>query len=1223
MVKRLLYCLLFLLLNGTVLTAQGYLNFIENKGQWDATIQFKTEFKGGAIVFQKNGYRVLQHRPEDYQRVTNWMHNHQENKTKKVAETNNNNFNQTPEEADQFKIKSHVYEVNFFNAHPNPEIIPEKIIPGIHNYFIGDDSTKWGRSCKTFQAFTYKNVYPNIDIRYYSSNGALKYDVVVHPGGDPSQVIMHYKGVDQLKVKNKALQIQTPVALHKELIPSTYVIDEEGNKELGCSYYVKGSFVGFNINEPYDKTKTLVIDPSPVYASFSGSVSDNWGFTATYDGSGNMYTGGIIFGGAFPKANGTFQGGEFDMAIMKYDVHTSNSLAYATIIGGSGSDQPHSLIVDKSGNLVIAGRTSSSNYPTKGATKKWGTGGGYDIVMTKLNATGSALIGSIIIGGSANDGVNIEPNYGSKKGPITTRRNYGDDARSEVLLDNNQNILLASVTQSGNFPVKNAFQSTHGSIGNGNNQDGVLIRMSPTLDDVLNCSFIGGNDDDAAFVMGIQPGTGDIFVAGATASTNLDGSKAGVIYPANSGAVDGFIANIKSDFSQINKTTYFGTSGIDVIFGIQFDKYGFPYITGTTTGLFTPINSPFDEKYPAQKNGKHFIAKLSADLSQTIFLTNFGNGDANAARPSLSLTAFMVDRCQNLYVAGWGWGSQFNWETYSFATLAGLPLSDDRFQGKTDEGEFYFLVLSKDSKDILYGTFYGQTGGFADHVDGGTSRFDPSGAIYQTFCSCANRNSSGISKQLKGTAGAWSDSRGNNECNMFSVRFDFDKAGVASGIVSAINGIVNDSVGCIPLKVVFEDTVTTKSKGNKFYWDFDGDGTNDLITTDPTATYTYTTVGDYRVRLVSEDLNTCNERDTSYINIKAQNNTIGNLNFSYAATDCNKREFMFTNLTTLPSSGGVFTNKSFQWDFGDGSPLVIMDNKPVTHTFPAEGTYKVKLTLLDPQFCNQDDYKDSLVFVAQSLIPSFKVDTTCYNTPTQITYTGKGGSAFVWDFGDGTTLSNQINPTHTYSGSGKFTVKLTVTDNNVCDVIKTKTLTGSAVVIPTPIAGLDYTPKNPTPNQVFDFTNSSLLGTKYLWDFGDGKTFSTNNKFATVQHSFPKTGTYNVCLNTSNELGCTVKSCVQVFADVSPVYDVSNAFTPNGDGVNDVIYVRGFGITKMTWHIYNRWGTLVYLGTNMSDGWDGKYNGKLQPQDVYQYTLEVEFSDKSKSIKKGDITLLK
>jgi hypothetical protein len=135
-VKRLLYCLLFLLLNGTVLTAQGYLNFIENKGQWDAAIQFKTEFKGGAIVFQKNGYRVLQHRPEDYERVTNLMHNHQENKSKKVAETNNNNSNQIPEEADQFKIQSHVYEVNFFNAHPNPEIIPEKIIPGIHNYFI-------------------------------------------------------------------------------------------------------------------------------------------------------------------------------------------------------------------------------------------------------------------------------------------------------------------------------------------------------------------------------------------------------------------------------------------------------------------------------------------------------------------------------------------------------------------------------------------------------------------------------------------------------------------------------------------------------------------------------------------------------------------------------------------------------------------------------------------------------------------------------------------------------------------------------------------------------------------------------------------------------------------------------------------------------------------------------------------------------------------------------
>ena len=82
---------------------------------------------------------------------------------------------------------------------------------------------------------------------------------------------------------------------------------------------------------------------------------------------------------------------------------------YATYIGGSDADQPHSLIVDPQGNLVIAGRSKSSDYPTYPSTvpKVIGPGGGWDIVVTKLNASGSALIGSMRIGGSRDDGVNI------------------------------------------------------------------------------------------------------------------------------------------------------------------------------------------------------------------------------------------------------------------------------------------------------------------------------------------------------------------------------------------------------------------------------------------------------------------------------------------------------------------------------------------------------------------------------------------------------------------------------------------------------------------------------------------------------------------------------------------------------------------------------------------------------------------------------------------------
>lgn len=84
-----------------------------------------------------------------------------------------------------------------------------------------------------------------------------------------------------------------------------------------------------------------------------------------------------------------------------------------------------------------------------------------------------------------------------------------------------------------------------------------------------------------------------------------------------------------------------------------------------------------------------------------------------------------------------------------------------------------------------------------------------------------------------------------------------------------------------------------------------------------------------------------------------------------------------------------------------------------------------------------------------------------------------------------------------------------------------------------------------------------------------------------------------------------------------------NAFTPNGDGVNDVIYVQGFGIQRMVWRIYNRWGKLLFTGISLARGWDGKYNGELQPQDVYNYVLDVKFSDGTTKVLKGDITLLK
>ncbi len=1210
------------------LYSQGYLDFIENKGQWDAAIKFKTEIPGGALVLQSNGYRVLQYHPEDFQRVIGGAHEH----TTPITEpSKGKSAIGHVENGDENKIRANVYEVKFLNANPNPQIVPDKTLATKNNYFLGNDPSKWVSDCKVYQAVTYKNMYPNIDIRFYTNNAALKYDIIVHPGGDPSKVILYFDGVDGLKVKQNILQIKTSVALNKESIPSTYVLGKTDRKEISCSYAVKGNFVSFKLNEKYDQNSVLVIDPSLVVATYSGSSPDNWGFTATYDGAGNLYSGGVVFGAGFPVTNGTvYQGGTgeapSDICVMKFS--NTGARLYATYIGGTGNEQPHSMVTDRLGNLIIAGRTSSANYPTAGNLKTFFGSEGrglYDIVLTKLNSIGG-ISASIIIGGKGNDGVNITPNYEGGDGKISTRRNYGDDARSEVILDGNENILLASVTQSEKFPITaNAFQKSHGSFDVGFKQDGVLIKVNPALDNIIFSSFLGGNGDDAAFVLSVNPTDGNIFVAGVTASDNLSGTGGGVVFPTKLGgknSLDGFIMNIKSDGTAINRTTYIASTGEDIIFGIQFDKLGFPYITGTTTGTFPVKNSPFNTKFPNQVAGKHFIAKLNPDLSDFVFFTNFGNGKANAGKPSLSITAFLVDRCERLYVSGWG-GTRFNFRGYDFESLTGLPLKDNN-QASTDEGDFYFIVLERGGTDLLYGSYFGQAGGFPDHVDGGTSRFDPNGAIYQTLCSCANRESPGISGQIVGTPGSHSPLRGNNACNMFTIRFDFNKAGVASGIRSAINGRTNDSTGCVPLTVNFEDTVTEDSRGKKFYWDF-GDGSPEVITTVPKVSHTFNAVGNYRVRLKSEDLTTCNGTETSFITIIVKNNAVQNLAFNYTVVPpCKDRIYAFTNLS-VPPQGESFAANSFEWDFGDGSPKIVTDGRSVRYPYKADGSYIVRLTLKDKRFCNEDDFVEQTIRISAALDPKFTATTACLGSPTKFTYTGNGGASFVWDFfGDGTATDTRANPEFTYPSAITYQAKLTVTDPNTCDINKSKTIILPVTVSPIPIASFDYTPRASTqPNQFFQFTNLSIGATQYQWNMGDGKSFITNKIDTAIRYIFPATAKYSVCLFASNAAGCIAKKCEDIDAIVDPLFNVPNAFSPNGDGVNDRIFVRGFGIAKMTWKIFNRWGSLVYIGTDQFQGWDGRFNGKLQPQEVYNYTLEIEFSSKERVTQTGDITLLR
>jgi gliding motility-associated-like protein len=1208
-------------------TATAQMEFVENKGQWDSKVNFRGDFSTGSFFLENKGFTVTLHKPEDLQKLSEVQHGHANNSTntsflnKTVAPTaasrpplNNNN-------EPSVTVHSHAYKVNFLGSSNNIQVVPDKAVATHNNYLLGNDKSKWASNCKVYQAVTYKNVYPDIDVRYYTESGNLKYDLIVRPGGNPNAIAMRYDGVDKLEVKNKELIIGTSVGSIKELYPYSYQSATGKRETVECKYAVRDNIVSFKVNN-YSAKETLVIDPSLIFASFTGSAADNWGYTATPGPDGSFFAGGISFGSGYQVSPGAYQttfgggvkdddtnGSGYDIAIFKFSADGSQRL-YATYIGGSGNEQPHSMIADELGNLIIAGRSSSPNYPS--TSPQIGSGGNYDIVITKLNPNGSAIIGSVKIGGLQNDGVNIKGKYNGA-GAGSTRRNYGDDARSEVILDNAGNIYLASCTQSDDFPVTPG-TPIQKKFGKGL-QDGVILKFNPNLSSLLFGTYFGGSGDDACFVLSINPLTGNVYVAGGTTSNDLPGNKTGVLSSSNQGGVDGFVTEIMSDGSGIIKTTYAGTSGEDLVYGVQFDKFGFPYIMGTTTGNWE-VTSNVGYKagiFPDGNHAKQFISKLQPDLSSYVYSTVFGT---NSSVPNLSPTAFLVDRCQNVYVSGWG-GDANSRQSYPTAGTFGLP-SLNQIPGlpAQDGNDFYFFVLEKNATKQLFGSHYGQNGGFGDHVDGGTSRFDANGIIYQAMCA-----NCGGGAAFPTTAGVWAINNGSRNCNEAAVKIEMNFAGVGASVKATINGVI-DTIGCVPLNIKFIDTL---AKGKKYVWNF-GDVAspkNDTITFAPnnSTSHTYNQVGTYRVRLISIDSSTCNISDTAYVTVKVGNNEV-KPDFSFIKLDsCNSLRYRFDNLTTaaLPK----YNNQTFTWDFGDGSPRVTSGFVSQIHTFPSVGSYTVTLLVDDSTFCNSPDSAQKMLRINPNVKAIFNTSTRgCVPYTPVIKNNSLGGTDWQWQFDNGTVFSTDFEPVYTFNTVGSYNVRLIATDTSTCNKVDTSgyfTIT----VYPIPTANFTWSPNPPIENTKTNFTNLSVGATRYLWDFGDGETSTEVNP----SYQFNRTDTFNVVLLAFNDADCVDTFAARVPILIRPLLDVPNAFTPgrnSGNGYNNgIVKVEGFGIGKMSWKIYNRWGQVVFATNSLRQGWDGTFKGVLQPIDVYGYTLDVEFTDGKKLRKTGDITLLR
>ncbi|HVX49415.1 MAG TPA: PKD domain-containing protein, partial [Chitinophagaceae bacterium] len=1083
-------CLLF-----TAVTKAQNLEFTENKGQWNSKVTYATDMCTAAFFLEKQGYKVLVNNAAELAAMEEYYGGHSvktntgggdpyhAGQINGGSKGKNNSTGQS-----SYGLHSHAYEVIFPGSSPNPVIIPEKMLESYNNYYRGNDPSKWASHCRLFQAVTYKDIYPNIDVRYYTNNNQLKYDIIINPGGDISKVSLKFDGVDGLSVKNGNLIIKTSVGNITELSPVAYQLNNEGRTNVDVKFNVVGNTVYFKTGN-FSKNATLVIDPTLIFSSLTKSLSDNWGYTATYDYDGNFYAGGIAFGNGYPTANGPayqpdFRGGTtvdgeisgHDVAIIKLSPR-GNAKIFATYLGGTGNEQPHSMVVDNNGSLIVAGRTQSPDFPVTSAT--FGPGGGWDIFITKFTADGTGLVASRKIGGKGNDGVNIASKEESQGG-VSIRRNYGDDARSEVITDNNGNIYLASCTRSTDKSANNLL-STPGvfqPVFGGGAQDGMLIKTDPSLN-ILFSSYLGGNGDDAAFVLALNPLNNDIYVGGATNSSDLkktDINLPSIVHSSfQGGKADGYVTVISNDGTTQKRTVYIGTVGDDMLYGVQLDKFGYPYIMGTTTRPF-PLTG--NVAFNSQPKGHQYITKLGQNLADIQYSVNFGKNSAADTLPDLSPVAFLVDRCENVYVSGWGGGINIS-EGYPNAGTTGLSVTakdpNDILQKITDGQDFYFIVLEKNAASQLYGSYFGElprngSTTLGDHVDGGTSRFDRNGVIYQAIC--ANCGKTPASNPGTGFPTSGGDTWGQKNistmapyCNEAAVKIAFELAGVSADLRVSINGIPRDTSGCIPLTVDFVDTLAL---AKNYIWDF-GDGSPVVKTTSRKQSHTYNTVGNYTVKLIAIDSMACNIADTVYTHIRARSD-YAQLGFDAVKLQpCDSLNYMFINKSVAPA-GKPFAGQSLEWRFGDGATLVS-NADTIIHRYAGPGTYVVSLHLNDTNYCNSPDADSIKLRIATNVKAQFTIPQGCAPYTAVINNTSIGGQTFYWNFGDGSTSTNS-DPVHTFTSAGTYLVTMVAVDSSTCNIKDSASYTVTAGLKPT--AAYTVTPMPAQEDMPSTFTNNSI-----------------------------------------------------------------------------------------------------------------------------------------------------
>ena len=322
--------------------------------------------------------------------------------------------------------------------------------------------------------------------------------------------------------------------------------------------------------------------------------------------------------------------------------------------------------------------------------------------------------------------------------------------------------------------------------------------------------------------------------------------------------------------------------------------------------------------------------------------------------------------------------------------------------------------------------------------------------------------------------------------------------------------------------------------------------------------------------------------------------------------------------TTITANGGNVYNWTPNYNINDPS-IIAPSVSPDTSLF-----YTVVITDSTVGCLLTDS-----VFVKVSPMPepSFTNSVVCERYPTDFVGSNLLGDSLIvswqWDFGDGATYDS-ISYSHIYATPGNYNVNLTATDSFGCQ----NSVMATVNVLAAPLANFETSDNSYqyVINTPINFIDLSSGANQFYWNFDNGDMDSTN---INPTYTYAVGGNYLVSLTIMGSNGCPnmIEKLVEVLTD--PVLDLAMGFTPNSDGVNDVLYPLSLGFNpdnsenEFKFRVYNRWGKMLFESTEPNQGWDGTFNGVEQELGVYMYYMELKTVDGKYLIKKGDVTLIR